>query len=110
MFRKAALVQGSLDLLILQALTAGPHHGLGLSRRIAQMTQGAFDVKPGSLFPALHRMEEQGWLASEWGESESRRRAKFYRLTAAGRRQLLRETENWQRISIAIGRALQVTT
>jgi PadR family transcriptional regulator PadR len=109
MFRKAALVQGSLDLLILQALTAGPYHGLGLSRRIAQMTQGAFDVKPGSLFPALHRMEEQGWLASEWGESENRRRAKFYRLRAAGRRQLSRETENWQRISIAIGRALRVS-
>jgi PadR family transcriptional regulator, regulatory protein PadR len=109
MFRKAALVQGSLDLLILQALTAGRYHGLGLSRRIAQMTQGAFDVKPGSLFPALHRMEEQSWLASEWGESENRRRAKFYRLTAAGRRQLSRETENWQRISIAIGRALQAT-
>lgn len=109
MFRKAALVQGSLDLLILQALTAGPYHGLGLSRRIGQMTQGAFDVKPGSLFPAVHRMEEQGWLASEWGESENRRRAKFYRLTAAGRRQLSRETENWQRISIAISRALQTT-
>jgi PadR family transcriptional regulator PadR len=109
MFRKAALVQGSLDLLILQALTVGPYHGLGLSRRIGQVTQGAFDVKPGSLFPALHRMEEQGWLASEWGESENKRRAKFYRLTAAGRRQLSRETENWQRISVAIGRALQAT-
>ena len=109
MFRKAALVQGSLDLLILQALTVGRYHGLGLSRRIGQMTQGAFDVKPGSLFPALHRMEEQGWLASEWGESENKRRAKFYRLTATGRRQLSRETQNWQRISVAIGRALQAT-
>ena len=71
MFRTAALVQGSLDLLILQALTLGPYHGLGLSRRISQVTHGAFDVKPGSLFPALHRMEEHGWLASEWGESEN---------------------------------------
>lgn len=109
MFRKAALVQGSLDLLILQTLTLGPFHGLGLARRIGQVTRGAFDVKPGSLFPALHRMEEQGWLASEWGESENKRRAKFYRLTAAGRRQLARETENWQRISVAIDRALQTT-
>ena len=109
MFRTAALVQGSLDLLILQALTLGPLHGLGLSRRISQVTHGAFDVKPGSLFPALHRMEEHGWLASEWGESENKRRAKFYRLTAAGRRQLLRETKNWERISVAIARALQAT-
>jgi PadR family transcriptional regulator, regulatory protein PadR len=109
MFRKATLVQGSLDLLILQALTAGPYHGLGLSRRISQVTHGAFDVKPGSLFPALHRMEEQLWLVSEWGESENRRRAKFYKLTAAGRRQLSRETQNWQRIAVAIGRALQAT-
>jgi PadR family transcriptional regulator PadR len=109
MFRKAALVQGSLDLLILQVLTLGPYHGLGLSRRISRVTQGAFDVKPGSLFPALHRMEEQGWLSSEWGESENKRRAKFYRLTAAGRRQLSREAENWQRIALGIGRALQAT-
>ena len=109
MFRNAALVQGSLDLLILQVLTLGPYHGLGLSRRISQVTHGAFDVKPGSLFPALYRMEEHGWLASEWGESENKRRAKFYRLTAAGRRQLSREAENWERISVAIGRALQAT-
>jgi PadR family transcriptional regulator, regulatory protein PadR len=109
MFRNAALVQGSLDLLILQALTLGKYHGLGLSRRISQVTHGTFDVKPGSLFPALHRMEEHGWLASAWGESENKRRAKFYRLTAAGRRQLSRETENWQRISVAIARALQAT-
>jgi PadR family transcriptional regulator len=108
MFRKAALVQGSLDLLILQVLTLGPYHGLGLSRRISQVTHGAFDVKPGSLFPALHRMEE-GWLSSEWGASENKRRAKFYRLTPAGRRQLSRETEHWQRIALAIGRALQAT-
>ena len=110
MFRKAALVQGSLDLLILRALTLGPYHGLGLARRISQVTNGAFDVKPGSLFPALHRMEEQGWLMSQWGESENNRRAKFYRLTAAGRRQLSRETQNWRRISIAIARALEGTS
>jgi PadR family transcriptional regulator PadR len=107
MFRKAA--QCSLDLLILQVLTLGPYHGLGLARRIGQVTRGAFDVKPGSLFPARHRMEEHGWLTSEWGESENKRRAKFYRLTAAGRRQLSRETENWQRIALGIGRALEAT-
>jgi PadR family transcriptional regulator, regulatory protein PadR len=107
MFRKAALVQGSLDLLILQVLTLGPYHGLGLARRIGQVTRGAFDVKPGSLFPALHRMEEQAWLTSYWGESENNRRAKFYRITAAGRRQLARETKHWQRIAVAIERALQ---
>ncbi len=109
MFRKAALVQGSLDLLILQTLTLGSYHGLGLARRIGHVTRGAFDVRPGSLFPALHRMEEHGWLRSEWGESENRRRAKFYRLTPAGRRQLSRETESWQRISVAIDRALETT-
>lgn len=107
MFRKTALVHGSLDLLILQTLTLGPRHGLGLARRLSQVTQGTFNVKPGSLFPALHRMQEQGWLASEWGESDNKRRAKYYRLTPAGRRQLARETENWQRVSLAIGRALQ---
>jgi PadR family transcriptional regulator, regulatory protein PadR len=109
MFRKAALVQGSLDLLILQVLTLGPYHGLGLARRIGQVTHDTFDVKPGSLFPALHRMEEHGWLASEWGESEHKRRAKFYRLTPAGRRQLSRETQSWKRISVAIGQALKAT-
>ncbi len=109
MLRRTALVPGSLDLLILQTLTAGSYHGLGLARRISQVTRGAFDVKPGSLFPALYRMEEHGWLVSEWGESESKRRAKYYRLTPAGRRQLVRETKNWHRISIAIGRALQAT-
>ena len=86
------LLQGTLDLLILKALALTEMHGLGISHRIAQMTNGTFQVKPGSLFPALHRMEEAGWLASSWGESENNRRAKFYRLTAAGRRQLQTET------------------
>src|ERR1700716_878448 len=79
------LLQGTLDLLILKALALGQMHGLGISRRIEQITQGTFQVKPGSLFPALHRMEHNGWLSSSWGESENNRRAKFYRLTAAGR-------------------------
>jgi PadR family transcriptional regulator PadR len=103
------LLQGTLDLLVLKALALGDLHGLGVSRRIEQMTQGAFQVKPGSLFPALHRMEEAGWLASKWGESESNRRAKYYRLTAAGRRQFETETEDWNRITLAISMALRTT-
>ncbi len=85
---KTSLLQGTLDLLLLRALSLGPDHGLGIARRVQQITQGTFDVKPGSLFPALHRLEEQGWLSSEWGESENRRRAKFYRLTRTGRKHL----------------------
>jgi len=106
---RADLLQGTLDLLVLKALAAQPLHGLGVSTRINQITKGTFDVKPGSLFPALHRMEEAGWLKSEWGESENNRRAKFYSLTKTGRRQLETETEDWQRISLAIGSALRAT-
>ncbi|MFN7922809.1 MAG: PadR family transcriptional regulator [Bryobacteraceae bacterium] len=100
------LLQGTLDLLILKALSTGELHGLGVSRRVEQMTNGTFQVKPGSLFPALHRMEEAGWLKSVWGESEGKRRAKFYRMTKAGVRQLAAETEGWQRVSGAIAGAL----
>jgi PadR family transcriptional regulator PadR len=103
------LLQGTLDLLILKALTLGALHGLGVSRRIEQITKGTFQVKPGSLFPALHRMEEAGWLASSWGASENNRKAKFYRLTAAGRRQLDAEVNEWRRIAVAISLALQAT-
>jgi PadR family transcriptional regulator, regulatory protein PadR len=102
-----ALLQGTLDVLILKVLVLEPMHGLGISRRIAQVTQDTFQVKPGSLFPALHRMEEAGWLTAEWGESENSRRAKFYKLTKAGHRQLKEETEQWSRISAAMARALQ---
>ena len=101
-----SLLQGTLDLLILKALALEELHGLGVARRVEQLTQGTFQVKPGSLFPALHRMEEQGWLASSWGESENNRRAKFYRLTAAGKKQLARETEQWNTIAVAIAAAL----
>ena len=101
------LLKGTLDLLVLQSLNLGPLHGLGVSDRISQITQGAFHVKPGSLFPALHRLEEAGWLKSSWGESDNNRRAKYYRLTKAGQRQLKVETEGWQRISIAITSALK---
>lgn len=102
-----ALLQGTLDVLILKVLALEPMHGLGISRRIAQVTRGTFQVKPGSLFPALHRMEEAGWLSSTWGESENSRRAKFYRLTKAGNRQLKDETEQWERISAAMASALE---
>ena len=107
--KNAALLQGTLDLLVLKALALEDLHGLGVARRVEQLTRGTFQVKPGSLFPALHRMEEQGWLASAWGESENNRRAKFYRLTAAGRKQLARETEQWHTIAVAIAAALDAT-
>ena len=100
------LLQGTLDLLILKAVAAGELHGLGISRRIEQITNGTFQVKPGSLFPALHRMEEAGWLTASWGESENNRRAKYYKLTKSGRRQFESEAQNWGRIAFAISNAL----
>jgi PadR family transcriptional regulator, regulatory protein PadR len=103
------LLQGTLDLLILKSLVAGEKHGLGISRRIEQITGGTFVVKPGSLFPALHRMEEEGWISAFWGDSENNRRAKYYRLTKAGQRQLEAEKKRWGRISWAIAQALEAT-
>lgn len=103
------LLQGTLDLLVLKAVGDGEFHGLGISRRIEQITEGTFQVKPGSLFPALHRMEEAGWLKSFWGESENNRRAKFYRRTRAGERQLGIERKEWEAIARAIGNALKAT-
>ncbi|HEX4283643.1 MAG TPA: PadR family transcriptional regulator [Terracidiphilus sp.] len=108
--KQTNLLQGTLDLLILKALGASELHGLGVSRRIDQITRGTFVVKPGSLFPALHRMEEAGWLSSFWGDSENNRRAKFYRLTKAGRAQLEVEMKEWQTIAVAIANALSATT
>jgi len=107
--KQANLLQGTLDLLILKALGGGELHGLGISRRIEQTTHGTFLVKPGSLFPAVHRMEEAGWLSSFWGESENNRRAKFYRLTKAGKGQLEVETEQWTRVALAMTNALKAT-
>jgi PadR family transcriptional regulator PadR len=101
------LLQGTLDLLILKALGAGELHGLGISRRIEQITHGTFLVKPGSLFPALHRMEEAGWLSSFWGESENNRRAKFYLLTKAGKGQFTVEKEEWAKVALAMANALR---
>ena len=102
------LLQGTLDVLILKALALHELHGMGISRRIAQMTDGAFDVKAGSLFPALHRMEQAGWLRSNWGQAETNRRAKFYSLTRTGRKHLQTETERWARISLAMAAALGI--
>jgi len=104
---KTNLLQGTLDLLILKAVGAGELHGLGISRRIEQITKGTFLVKPGSLFPALHRMEEAGWLSSFWGESENNRRAKFYRLTKLGTKQIEAETEQWAKVALAMTHALR---
>jgi PadR family transcriptional regulator PadR len=104
---RSNLLQGTLDLLILQALTAGDLHGLGVSRRIEQITRGTFRVQPGSLFPALHRLEEAGALRSFWEASENNRRAKFYSLTRAGRRRLGDEAAQWNRIALAIAHALE---
>src|SRR5580693_2695664 len=101
------LLQGTLDLLILKSLALQEMHGLGIAKRVEQITRGTFQVKPGSLFPSLYRMEQEGWLAANWGESENNRRAKYYKLTAAGRRQLNSETKRWSRISLAIARALE---
>ena len=103
------LLQGTLDVLILKALALQELHGMGISRRIAQMTNAAFDVKAGSLFPALHRMEQAGWLTSSWGQAETNRRAKFYSLTKKGKKRLQTETERWARISLAMAAALGIS-
>ena len=106
---QTSLLQGTLDLLILKSLALGQLHGLGVSRRIEQITRGTFSVGPGSLFPALHRLEANGWLASEWGVSENNRKAKFYQLTRAGQKQLAVETGQWKRVAVAIAFALEAT-
>jgi transcriptional regulator len=105
--RRATLLQGTLDLLILKALSTGELHGLGVSRRVEQLTGGTFVVQPGSLFPALHRLEEAGWLEADWQPSENNRRAKYYQLTRTGKKQLGEETAQWNRIALAIARALE---
>ena len=107
--RQTPLLQGTLDLLILRALSLGELHGLGVSRRIKELTKDAYIVLPGSLFPALHRLEERGWVSPSWGESENNRRAKFYKLTASGRKQLTAETEDWHRVAAAMRAALEGT-
>ena len=103
------LLQGTLDLLILKAVSLGPLHGYGVLLRIQQITRERLLIQQGSLYPALYRLEHQGLIASEWGESENKRKAKYYRLTASGRRRLRDEVDYWQRFSQAIGFALDAT-
>jgi transcriptional regulator len=103
---KTDLLQGTLDLMVLRILDAGPNHGWGISQRIQQISQDVLRINQGSLYPALHRLEAQGWIDAEWGSSDNNRRAKYYRLTRAGKRQLAEETQNWNRLSEAIGRVL----
>ena len=102
------LLQGTLDLLILRTLQTGALHGWAISERIQQISQDTLQVNQGSLYPALHRLEHQGWIKAEWGVSELGRRARFYRLTASGRKQLELETENWARLAAAIGLVLEM--
>src|ERR1035438_3078119 len=105
---KLDLLQGTLDLLILRTLLNGPQHGWAIAERIQQISEDVLRVNQGSLYPALHRLEHQGWIKAEWGISELGRRARFYRITAAGRRQLELETDDWERLSAAIGRVLKM--
>jgi PadR family transcriptional regulator len=101
------LLQGTLDLLILKTVALEPMHGWGIAQRIQQISKEALRVQQGSLYPALHRLENQGWIKAEWGASENNRRAKYYSLTCAGQRQLERETANWERLSSAVQLILQ---
>ena len=103
------LLQGTLDLLILKTLALGAQHGWAISQRIQQISDDALRVNQGSLYPALHRLEEQGWIAAEWGTSDSNREAKFYKLTRTGSRQLELETANWERVAAGIGKILKST-
>jgi transcriptional regulator len=104
---KPDLVYGTLDMLILKALQHEPRHGLGIADRIQQISQDILRVEQGSLYPALYRLESQGWIKAEWGVSDNNRRARYYRLTAAGRRQLAAETEHWSRITTGINLVLK---
>ena len=105
----AGLLPGTLDLLILKAVSLGPQHGYGVLLRIEQISGGALNIEQGALYPALYRLEHAGHLASSWGESETKRRSKFYRLTKSGRKRLQAESERWERISLAMANALRST-
>ncbi|HEY0174611.1 MAG TPA: PadR family transcriptional regulator [Pyrinomonadaceae bacterium] len=105
--QKADLLQGTLDMLILKALSAGPVHGYGVGQRITQLAEEMLKVEEGSLYPALYRLEERGWIKSDWGKSENNRRARFYELTAAGRKQLGVEQESWRLLVLAVGKVMQ---
>jgi transcriptional regulator len=105
---KLDLLQGTLDLLILKTLALGAQHGWGISQRIQQISENVLRVNQGSLYPALHRLESEGWIAAEWGASENNRKAKFYSITKSGLKQLAKEMEDWERISGVIGRVLKL--
>jgi PadR family transcriptional regulator len=104
---KSELLQGTLDMLILKIVALGPVHGYGISQRIRQISKEVLQVQQGSLYPALHRLEKRGWLDADWGESENGRQAKFYKLSAKGRKQLASEESNWNRLSLAVAQILQ---
>jgi PadR family transcriptional regulator, regulatory protein PadR len=106
---KAELLQGTLDLLVLKALGLGPLHGYGIIQRIQQMSEGMLTVEQGSLYPALYRIEQRGWISSKWGTNETGRKAKFYTLTKAGRRQLAVEEASWDMLALAIAKVRQAT-
>lgn len=106
MAKSTDLVQGTLDLLILKTLALGPMHGWAVGQRIQQISNGVLQVQQGSLYPALHRLEQQGWISAEWGDSENNRRAKYYALTRAGKKRLGEELANWERLSAAIALVL----
>ncbi|HEX8283157.1 MAG TPA: PadR family transcriptional regulator [Pyrinomonadaceae bacterium] len=105
--QKTDLLQGTLDMLILKALAGGEMHGYGVGQRIELLAEEMLKVEEGSLYPALYRLEERGWISSEWGTSDNNRRARFYKLTAKGRRQLGVEEENWRRLVLAVGKVMQ---
>lgn len=107
--QKSDMLHGTLDMLILKALSIGRMHGFGVGQRIAQMAEELLIIEEGSLYPALYRLEEHGWITSEWGTSENNRRARFYKLTAAGRKRLRVEEETWQQLVLAISKVLQTT-
>ena len=104
---KSDLLQGTLDMLILKVVALGPIHGYGIAQRIRQVSRDVLQVQQGSLYPALHRLEKRGWLQADWGESDNGRQAKFYRLSARGRKQLAAEESNWQRLAQAVALILQ---
>jgi len=107
--QKSDLLQGTLDLLILKTLALEPMHGWGISQRLQQLSHGVLSVNQGSLYPAFHRLEAQGWISSSWGNSENNRQAKYYELTKTGRKQLAEETESWERLSGAVAQILQAS-
>jgi PadR family transcriptional regulator PadR len=105
--RSTEIMKGTLDLLVLKTLALEPRHGVGVADRIAQISRGTFQLGPGSLFPALHRLEQEGYISGEWSETPEGRRAKYYRITAAGQRKLAAEKKNWARVVVAIGLILE---